>query len=103
MSNFIEKTDYKGRPYFDFKNIRVTLVTLGEGEANKNWAGDGEEANKNWSGKRYLQILAYQDAEMTKTHPGPQIPITIRDDEKFGSITALRAFYGTLVGVTGDE
>lgn len=90
MSNFVVQTDHKGRPYFDFKNTRVTLVS-------------NVDPEKAWDGDRYLQILAYRDAERKQTFPGPQIPITVREAETFDPITALRAFHGTLVGVTGDE
>jgi hypothetical protein len=91
MSNCVVQTDPKGRPYFDFKNIKVTLVS------------NVVDPEKAWAGDRYLQILTYRGAERNQTYPGPQIPITVRESETFDPITALRAFHGTLIGVTGDE
>ena len=55
---------------------------------------------KDWYGDRYLQILAYQDVERTKTFPGPQIPIT---DVEASDAVILRGIHAMLVALTGEE
>jgi hypothetical protein len=57
------EVDSNNNKFFRFKNVRVSVKHAKE--VGKDWEGVG----------RYLQILAYRDASMTTTFPGPQIPI----------------------------
>ena len=57
------QVDSNNNKFFQFKNVRVSVKHTNEVE--KDFAGTG----------RCLQILAYRDDTMSRTYPGPQIPI----------------------------